>query len=197
MPSSEQKAYDAIQRGDVTAGIRMYERILEEDPANGRLLYHLGYAYGLTGDYHREIEYYLRAIDNNYRSVQLFYNLGEAYLGIDQVEDAVQSFEAGLDADTDSADNHFGLGRAYQINGQLAAAEAQLLEAVRLAPGDIIFKEHLGLLYEQMGQPRKAMHQYQAILEIAPESEEVRDRLEAINKGLPMSEEGAGGIGGQ
>ena len=149
------------------------------------------------GDQRLEIEYYLRAIDNNYRSAQLYYNLGEAYLGIDQVDDAVQSFEAGLDADTDSADNHFGLGRAYQIRGQLEAAEAELVEAVRLAPGDLIFKEHLGLLYEQIGQPRKAIQQYQAILEIAPESEEVRERLKEINSELSRSDDRTSGMGGQ
>ena len=105
--------------------------------------------------------------------------------------------EAGLDEDTESADNHFGLGRAYHIRGRLADAEEQLIEAIRLAPEDIFFKEHLGLLYEQTGQPRKAIRQYQAILEIAPESEEVRDRLEALNKALSVSEDAGSGMGGQ
>ena len=127
----------------------------------------------------------------------MYYNLGEAYLGLDQVEDAIRSFEAGLDEDTESADNHFGLGRAYHIRGRLADAEEQLIEAIRLAPEDIFFKEHLGLLYEQTGQPRKAICQYQAILEIAPESEEVRDRLEALNKALSVSEDAGSGMGGQ
>ena len=194
---SEQQASDAIKRGDVDTAIRIYERILEEDPTNGRIMYYLGYACGLIGDHHREIKYYLRAIDHNFRSAQMYYNLGEAYLGVGQVEDAVRSFEAGLVEDTDSADNHFGLARAYHTRGRLADAEEQLIEAIRLAPEDILFKEHLGLLYEQIGQPRKAMRQYQDILEIAPESEDVRDRLEALNKTLPLSEEAAGGIGGQ
>jgi tetratricopeptide (TPR) repeat protein len=197
MLSSEQQASEAVKRGDVDTAIRLYEKILEEDPTNGRIMYYLGYAYGLMGDHHSEIKYYRRAIDHNFRSAQMYYNLGEAYLGVDQVEDAVRSFEAGLGEDTDSADNHFGLGRAYHIHGRFADAEEQLIEAIRLAPEDILFKEYLGLLYEQMEQPRKAIRQYQAILEIAPESKDVRDRLEALNKTLPPSEEAAGGIGGQ
>ena len=197
MSSLEKMAFEAMQRGDVAAGIRLYEEILEKDPTNGRVIYYLGYAFGQSGDHEQEIGYYLSAIDQNYRAPQIYYNLGEAYLGVNQVEDAVQAFKKGLQLDTDSADNHFGLGRAYHLRGQIAAAEEELLEAVRLSPQDIVFKEYLGFFYEQIGQPRNALNQYQSILEIAPDAEDVRDRLEAINTVLEVPENPSGGMGGQ
>ena len=197
MPSLEQMAYEAMQRGDVAAGIRLYEEILEKDPTNGRIIYYLGYAFGRAGDHEQEISYYRSAIDQNYRTAQIYYNLGEAYLGVNQVEDAVQAFKQGLQIDTGSTDNHFGLGRAYDLRGQDAAAEEELLEAVRLAPQDIVFKEYLGFFYEQIGQPGKALNQYRSILEIEPNSEDVRDRFEAISKDLAIPENPSGGMGGQ
>ena len=197
MASLEKMAYEAMQRGDVAAGIRLYEEILEKDPTNARVIYYLGYAFGQAGDHEQEISYYRKAVAQNYRTALIYYNLGEAYLGDDQVEDAVQAFKEGLQIDADSADNHFGLGRAYHLRGQNAAAEEELLEAVRLSPQDIVFKEYLGFFYEQIGQPRNALNQYQSILEIAPDAEDVRDRLEAINKVLEAPENPSGGMGGQ
>jgi len=197
MASLEKMAYEAMQRGDVAAGIRLYEEILEKDPTNARVIYYLGYAFGQAGDHEQEISYYRKAVAQNYRTALIYYNLGEAYLGDDQVEDAVQAFKEGLQIDADSADNHFGLGRAYHLRGQNAAAEEELLEAVRLSPQDIVFKEYLGFFYEQIGQPRNALNQYQSILEIAPDAEGVRDRFEAINKILVSPENPSGGMGGQ
>ena len=186
-----------MQRGDFETGIHLYQRVLEEDPANARAMYHLGFAYGQLGDHDLEISYYESAIELKYRTAQIYYNLGEAYLELDRVEDAIHVFKQGVKKNPGSADNYFGLGRSYQKRLEYIPAEKELLKAVHLAPEDIVFREYLGLFYEETGQLQKAAEQDRIILEIDPEYEGARERLEHVVKKQEAGEESSRGMGGQ
>ena len=91
--TADQKAYQAMTRGDYKTGIRLYEQISAKDPKNPMACYYLGYAYGQTGDRFREVLLYEKAISLGYKTDQIFHNLGEAYLGLGQIEKSVQAFE--------------------------------------------------------------------------------------------------------
>ena len=77
--SLEKRAFEAMQRGDVETGIRLYEQVLRTDPDNGRAYYHLGYGYGQIGDLEKEITCYRNAISLGYRKAEVYRNLGNAY----------------------------------------------------------------------------------------------------------------------
>ena len=193
----EQKAYSAMQRGDIETGIRLYQRVLEQDPANAKAMYHLGFAYGQMWDHDLEISYYERAIELKYRTAQIYYNLGEAYLEVDRTEDAIYAFRQGVKKNPGNADNYFGLGRSHQKRLEYSPAEKELLKAVRLAPREVFFREYLASFYEEIGQFQKAAEQYRIILEIDPEYEGALERLEHAVKKQEAAEGSSSGMGGQ
>ena len=195
--SVDQRAYQAMTRGDYKTGIRLYEQIIAKDPNNPMTYYYLGYAYGQTGDRIREVLLYEKAISLGYKSDQIFHNLGEAYLGLGQVEKSVQAFKQGLALNSKSADNHFGLARAFQETLNYDLAEQELLITIRLEPDVIEFREFLGLFYLDQGQPYKAAEQFEHILEIDPNHEGAREFLEQIVKEEALKKKELPGMGGQ
>ena len=55
-------ADEAMKRRDYETAIPLHKNILEEEPANALVLYHLGYAHGQLGDHKKEVSYYEKAI---------------------------------------------------------------------------------------------------------------------------------------
>ncbi|RPI76232.1 MAG: hypothetical protein EHM45_13535, partial [Desulfobacteraceae bacterium] len=51
-----------VKAGDLDAGIERHISFLQNHPANGLALYHLGYAYGRQGHFELEAEFYEKAI---------------------------------------------------------------------------------------------------------------------------------------
>ena len=195
--SLDQRAHQAMTRGDYKTGIQLYERIIAKDPKNSMAFYYLGYAYGQAGDRFREVLLYEKAISLGYKSDQIFHNLGEAYLGLDQLEESVKAFKQGLAINSKSADNHFGLAKAFQERLNYDLAEQELLMTIRLEPEVIEFREYLGLFYLESGQPYKAAEQFEQILEIDPDHEGAREFLKQIVEEEALKKKKLPGMGGQ
>jgi tetratricopeptide (TPR) repeat protein len=195
--TSDQKAYQAMARGDYKTGIRLYEQIIAKDPKNPMACYYLGYAYGQTGDRFKEVLLYEKAISLGYKSDQIFHNLGEAYLVLGQIEKSVQAFKQGLAINSKSADNHFGLAKAFRETLNYDLAEQELLMTIRLESEVIEFREYLGLFYLERGQPYKAAEQFEHILEIDPNHEGAREFLKQIVKEEALKKKELPGMGGQ
>jgi tetratricopeptide (TPR) repeat protein len=121
-------------RKDTEAGIRLHEAFLESHPDNPLARYHLGYAYGLTGDHRREIACYEKALDLGYAEGALLFNLGMAYGETGQYGKAVEVLERAVDSDPDNPDYRVGLGLALERTGNTGAAIEALREAIRIDP---------------------------------------------------------------
>jgi len=193
----ERQALAAMQRGDYETGIRIYLQVLEADPDNGRALYYTGYAHGQLGEIDSEILYYELAADAGYRPVALFVNLGEAYLGRGQPDKAEDTFRRALARNPDTADLHFGLGRSLEVQHEYENAEFHLKKAVQLAPDVIVFREYLGLYYEETGRLEEAGRQFARILEIDPDYEGAQEHLRQIRRRRKALEERGPAVGGE
>jgi tetratricopeptide (TPR) repeat protein len=128
------EADQALRRGDTEAGIRLHETFLQAHPDNPLALYHLGYAYGLTGDHRREVAYYEKARDLGYTEGAFLFNLGMAYGETGQHRKAAEALEQAVDQDPDNADYRAGLALALEQSGEVDAAADALREAIRLDP---------------------------------------------------------------
>jgi tetratricopeptide (TPR) repeat protein len=192
-----QQAYQAMASGDYETGIRLYEQIIENDPANGTAMYHLGYGYGKIGELYQEISYYEKAIALGYQTDQIYRNLGMVYLWTDQVEEGFRAFKKALSIKPNSADNHFAMGLAHQRGGNYEMAEKEFLRAIRIEPRVIEFRETLALFYQERGDSHKAAEQFEQILEIDPNHEGAREFLNQIVKKEALEKKGLPGIGGQ
>jgi len=172
----------AMKRNDYEAAILLHQRLLENEPANGLALYHLGYAYGQTGNHMMEVFYYEKAIDLGFKEASIFFNSGMAYGELYQIENSIRAFNKALDINPDSADNHFGLALAYQRSVSDKLAEKEFLNAIDIDPSHVDARLYLSLLYADMGELQKAAGQLRNILEIDPTHKRAREFLERIER---------------
>jgi tetratricopeptide (TPR) repeat protein len=177
-----QEADDAMQRQDYQAAILLHQRLLEKEPVNALAFYHLGYAYGQTGNQLKEAFYYEKAIALGFKRDSIFFNLGMAYGGLNQIDKSIRAFKKALDINPESADNHFGLAVAYQISVADKLAEKEFLEALKIDPAHADARLYLSLLYSDMGELQKACEQLRKLLEIDPTHRKAREFLERIEK---------------
>jgi tetratricopeptide (TPR) repeat protein len=176
----DEEADDAMRGQDYEAGIHLHQRFLEKQPENGLALYHLGYAYGQTGDRLNEVSYYERAVALGFFGGRIFFNMGMAYGELNQPERSIRAFKKALDIEPDSADNHFGLALAYQGNAEDRLAEEAFLKTISIDPAHPDARLYLAMLYADGGHLKKAAEQLRKLLEIHPSHRPAREFLERI-----------------
>ena len=178
----DKEADEPMKQHDYEVAILLHQRLLEKEPTNGLALYHLGYAYGRTGDHPKEALYYEQAIDLGFKEDSIFFNLGMAYGELNQIENSIYSFNKALNINPHSADNHFGLALAYQRSAADKLAEEEFLKAIKIYPAHVDARLYLSVLYADMGELQKACEQLQKILKIAPAHRGAHEFLERIKK---------------
>ena len=178
----DKEADEAMKQNDYEAAILLHQRLLENEPTNGLALYHLGYAYGQTGDHPKEALYYEQAIDLGFKEDSIFFNLGMAYGELNQIENSIGAFKKALDINPDSADNHFGLALAYQRSVADKMAEKEFLKAIEIDPTHLDSRLYLSMLYADMGELQRACKQLRGILEIDPTHRGAHEFLKRIQK---------------
>jgi len=178
----DKAADEPMKQHDYEAAILLHQRLLEKEPTNGLALYHLGYAYGQTGDHPKEALYYEQAIDLGFKEDSIFFNLGMAYGELNQIENSIYAFNKALNINPYSADNHFGLALAYQRSVADTLAEKEFLKAIKIDPAHVDARLYLSMLYADMGELKKAGEQLRGILEIDPTHRGAHEFLERIEK---------------
>ena len=178
----DKKADEALKRHDYEEGIRLHREFLEAEPGNALALYHLGYAYGHTGDHEREVFFYERAAALGFEEDNIFFNLGMAYGELNRIEEAIKALQKALDIDPDSADNHFGLALAYQRSVADRLAEEEFLKAIEIDPSHVDARLYLSMLYADRGEMQKAASQLRDILKIDPSNSGAREFLNRIER---------------
>ena len=171
---------EAMKQHDYEVAILLHQSFLRKEPANGLALYHLGYAYGRTGDHQKEVFYYEKAIDLGFKEDSIFFNLGMVYGELNQVENSIGSFKKALSINPHSADNHFGLALAYQRSAADTPAEKEFLRAISIDPDNVDARLYLSMLYADMGELQKARKQLRKILEIDPAHRGAHEFLKRI-----------------
>jgi len=178
----DRDADEALKRRDYGEGILLHQRFLEKEPENALALYHLGYAYGQTGNHEKEVFYYENAVGLGFKKENIFFNLGMAYGELNRIEEAVSVFKKALDINPDSAENHFGLALAYQRSVADKLAEEEFLRAIKIDPAHVDARLYLSMLYADMGEMQKAAEQLRNILKIDPHNEGAKEFLKRIER---------------
>ena len=178
----DKAADEAMKQHDYGTAVRLHQQFLMKEPANGRAMYHLGYAYGQTGDHHKEVIYYEKAIGLGFTKDGIFFNLGMAYGELNRIENAIFAFKKAVDINPHSADTHFGLALAYQKSAADTLAEEEFLRALSIDPDHVDARLYLSMLYADMGDLKKAGEQLRGILKIDPHHREAHEFLKRIEK---------------
>jgi len=179
----DKAADEAMKRNDYEAAILLHQHFLEKEPTNGLALYHLGYAFGKTGNHVKEVLYYEKAIALGFKEDNIFFNLGMAYGELNRIKNSIRAFKKALDSNPESADNHYGLALAYQRSVADTLAEKEFLKAIKIDPAHVDARLYLSMLYADMGELQKAAEQLRNILEIDPTHRRASEFLKRIEKG--------------
>jgi tetratricopeptide (TPR) repeat protein len=178
----DKEADEAMKQHDYGIAILLHQSFLRKEPTNGLALYHLGYAYGQTGDHQKEALHYQQAIDLGFKKDSIFFNLGMAYGELNQIENSIGALKKALNINPNSADNHFGLALAYQRSLVDKLAEEEFLKAIEIDPTHLDSRLYLSMLYADMGELKKTCEQLRKILEIDPAHRGAKEFLNKIEK---------------
>jgi tetratricopeptide (TPR) repeat protein len=178
----DREADEAMKRRDYREAIRLHQEILETDPDNALVLYHLGYIYGQLGDHDREVLFYERSAKLGFTEANIFFNLGMAYGELNRIDEAIESFQEALQLNPESADNHFGLALAFQRSLKDDRAEEEFLKAIEIDPAHVEARLYLSMLYADKGEMQKAASQLREILEIDPSNSGASEFLKRIER---------------
>jgi tetratricopeptide (TPR) repeat protein len=162
--------------------IRRHVDVIRRHPDNALAHYHLGFAYGLTGQHPKELREYQRAVDLGLSDWELFLNLGLLYMESGRLDHATEVLKlAELLAPTQPA-THFNLGLAYEQRGMLPEAEQQMLVALKLDPSQADAHNTLGVIYAEQGDYGRARAVWTELVGAVPDYAPARDNLAILKR---------------
>lgn len=167
---------------DYPAAIRRHLVVIREHPDNALAHYHLGFAYGVTGQHRHELYEYRRAVDLGLDDWQLFLNLGLVYLGDGQLEDATVVLRLATLLGPYQPETHFNLGLIYERRRMLGEAEQEMLLSLRLNPQEVDARNTLGLIYAEEGRYTLAREEWSDLLNADPAYTPARENLTILER---------------
>ncbi len=167
---------------DYPAAIRRHLIVVREHPDNALAHYHLGFAYGVTGQHRRELNEYRRAVDLGLDDWQLFLNLGLVYLEDGQLEDATEVLRLATLLGPYQPETHFNLGLIYERRGMFSDAEQEMLLSLRLDPQEVDARNTLGLIYAEEGRYTRAREEWSDLLSADPAYTPARENLPVLER---------------
>lgn len=164
----------AVERKDWSDALVRHQALLQDDPANCLVIYHLGYIYGQLDDRREEVDHYERAVQCGLNTDDLlFYNLGMAYGEMSFMAEALTAFDRAVALNPQNAENYFGLGLIAQADGQTQRALTALLKAVDVNPHHWEAHIILARIYLDKGQLAAARNHLDPLRESVPDNDEV------------------------
>jgi tetratricopeptide (TPR) repeat protein len=162
---------------DYPEAIRRHRVVIGDDPGNALAHYHLGFAYGVTGQHQQELAEYQKAVNLGLNDWQLFLNLGLLYLDNGQTRDATQVLRLAALLGPERAETHFNLALAYERRGALAQAEQEALLSLRIDPNQPDARNTLGAIYAEEGNYPRASQEWNELVGEIPDYTPARTNL--------------------
>ncbi|MCK4503286.1 MAG: tetratricopeptide repeat protein [Desulfuromonadales bacterium] len=167
-------------RGDDPEALEVALVGVEKNPRATQLQYQLGVLYAKSGNRNAAVAVMegILLLDDAYADALNFLAYDQAENGINlelalsRVQKALALMPTGYVVDT--------LGWVYFKMGRYAESRKQLEKAIGLYPADVVIREHLGDLYRAMNLFDEAATAYRQVLEIAPQTKPVIEKLRLI-----------------
>jgi Flp pilus assembly protein TadD len=158
----------ALGLEDYPAAIALHRKILLAHNDNALAHYHLGFAYGMTGDSIDEISEYLAATRLGLRKWDLFLNLGIAYLDQKDWPSATTALRTAVALGPDHPEAHFNLALAYERDNALGMALQEITASLSLAPSDPDEGNMKAIICAELGDFVCARSEWAHLVQIAP-----------------------------
>ncbi len=159
--------------------ISALERAMILQPDEPRILFALGTAYEREGRFDFAVSIFERLLeiepDNAQTLNYLGYMLAEKGIRLDQ---SVEMIKSALEKDPENGAYLDSYGWAFFKLGQLDQAEEKIRKALEFLETDAVIHEHLGDILQAKGRGQEAMEYWERALELDPDNEGLRQKLE-------------------
>lgn len=198
--------------------IKSLEKAIELEPTNPVLYTELGKAYVMRSDEimmaeynklseedkkaNKEVKktkeaedaivqafnYFNKAVDLKQNYFDAHYSMGQLASREGQLDQAQNELEKAVALLPQNANATFDLGRVYFNNKRMDDAVTKFEETLKISPDHANALFSLGLVYEQKGEYDKALENYKKVLELNPNNEDLKARIDALEKGEKTKE---------
>lgn len=158
-----------------------YGQLLQRDPENAQVLYHLGVLLARSGRQAQAIEALLRAAQAAPEVAAIHLNLGNLFYLQGRMEDALGAFECARSLAPKMADIHAGLASVHHRLRQPEAAILALEQAVALAPARADLVTNLASTLQRQQRTGDAVAALRAAVDRIPDNESLRHQLAALS----------------
>ena len=171
---------ERLRAGDYHEAERHLGSAVEQAPEVPEAHLYLGVALARQGRHEEAADCFVLATHHRPDFAEAHFQLGLVELHLDQPDAALAAFRRAADLKPDHADAHCNMGfLLYKHLEELDDAEAHLRRALELKPASIEAQINLAMVLDHRGETEAALAMYESILDVAPETHEVR-----LNRGL-------------
>ena len=167
---------------DYREAIAAHQRVLAAHPDDALAYYHLGFAFGMTGDRIDEIADYRRAAALGLRQWDLYLNLGRALLEANDYDAASNALNTAVALAPERPESHFNLALAYERRGMFAVAQEQLQASLQLDPKQPDARNMMGLIYAEERDFSRARQIWDGLVRAEPDFEPARTNLAILDR---------------
>lgn len=167
---------------DYGEAIAIHQRLTEAHPADALAHYHLGFAYGMSGDRRREIGEYRKAEALGLRKWDLYLNLGRALLEAGDLDGSAKALNTSVALAPQRPESHFNLGLVYERRAMYAAAREELTTSLRLDPKQPDARNMMGLIYAEERDYAHAREVWNGLARTEPDFEPARANLAVLDR---------------
>jgi tetratricopeptide (TPR) repeat protein len=181
------RAYAALQGGDLSTAQSAYEQALKNDPKNADALHGVAAIHLRQGQTDRAQEYFLRALEADPKDARAQASL----IGMNDQIDPGQSesrLKLLLSTQPDSPFLHFYLGNLYARQSRWAEAQQAYFRAMAGEPNNPDYLFNLAVSLDQLHQVKPAAQYYAQALAAADrrtagfDKQQVSDRLKKLQR---------------
>jgi tetratricopeptide (TPR) repeat protein len=157
------------------------------NPAEGTRLFHLALQQVEQQHIQQALRLFEQAASADPAQPATHNNLGILYKQTGQLDKAIDAYQQAIAQQAIYPDAYYNLALAYRAKGEFNEAEKAYLKALAQNGQFTDARYNLGILYElYLGQPGKALEQYQAYLKLnGPRAKDVSSWASALERLVP------------
>jgi transcriptional regulator with PAS, ATPase and Fis domain len=152
-PIETQKGVELFKQGEYKKATQWFEAALSKSPGDALNLRDIGHGLFHQQEFIKAFDYYQQALSLNPNLLDVYFNLGLIFVQQGRVNNATFSFMEVIDRVYPLNVNHYYLGLFYDQN--------RFIQQCRF---------YLGILFKELGEIEKSVHQYELILAMNPKS---------------------------
>jgi Flp pilus assembly protein TadD len=175
-------ADNALAAEDYPSAIDLHRKLLRLEKNNALAHYHLGFAYGMTGNVSKEINEYRTAISLGLNVWDLYLNLGLAYYDQNNLLGATAALGTAVLFGPEHAETHFNLAVVYERENRLPEALQEIISALALEPTDLDAANTYAIICARMGNLVGARDIWTQLVRTAPDYAPAGSNLAILNR---------------